>query len=80
MRIQLPILSFLSLPLLLLPLPWHLRARNIATLTIFTALFITNLTHGVNSVSRTYCQLEALSHVIQDRMGRKRCYQDSCVV
>ncbi|KAG8909213.1 hypothetical protein FRC01_007074 [Tulasnella sp. 417] len=50
MRTQLPVLSFLSLPLLLLPLPWHLRARNIATLTIFTALFITNLTHGVNSI------------------------------
>lgn len=52
MRTQLPVLSFLSLPLLILPLPWHLRARNIATLTIITSLFFTNLIHGINSVSQ----------------------------
>ncbi|KAG8908966.1 hypothetical protein FRB99_000069 [Tulasnella sp. 403] len=50
MRIQIPILSFLTIPLLLLPLPWHLRARNVATLTIITCLFFSNLIHGVNSI------------------------------
>ncbi|KAG8857217.1 hypothetical protein FRB96_005892 [Tulasnella sp. 330] len=50
MRIQLPIMSFLVLPLLLLPLHAQWRTRNIPTITIVVALFFTNLTRGVNTI------------------------------
>ncbi|KAG9012862.1 hypothetical protein FRB94_005008 [Tulasnella sp. JGI-2019a] len=50
MRTEIPVLSFLVLPLLLLPLHTQWRTRNIATLTIILNLFFTNLIRGVNTI------------------------------
>ncbi|KAJ6498430.1 Rcb2.42 [Mycena vitilis] len=46
----LAISAFIASALVLVPLPWHLRARNIATLSIILWLFILNLTYGANAV------------------------------
>lgn len=46
----LPIASFLAAVLVLIPLPWHWRARNIPTLSIIFWLFVVNMTHGVNAI------------------------------
>ncbi len=51
MRLEIPILSFVVLPLLLLPLPPQIKARNIALITLSLTLFFVNLTRGINSVS-----------------------------
>ncbi|EED83637.1 hypothetical STE3-type G-protein coupled receptor [Postia placenta Mad-698-R] len=48
--VGLPLASFLAAVLVLLPLQWHWRARNIPTLSIIVWLFIVNLTHGVNAI------------------------------
>lgn len=50
MRIELPIVSFISLVLVLIPLPWHWKARNISTLAIIFWLASLNLIRGVNSI------------------------------
>nr|AAR99618.1 mating pheromone receptor Balpha8 [Schizophyllum commune] len=42
--------AFLSAASLLLPLPWHWRAGNVATLSIIAWLFIMNMIYGVNAV------------------------------
>lgn len=48
--VGLPLASFLAAVLVLPPLPWHWRARNVPTLSIIVWLFIVNLTHGVNAI------------------------------
>ncbi|CAE6424206.1 unnamed protein product [Rhizoctonia solani] len=50
MRYDLPIVSFICTILVLIPLPWHWRVRNIATLSIIFWIAIINLTRGINSV------------------------------
>jgi pheromone a factor receptor len=50
MHIELPIGAFVSATLVLVPLPWHWRARNIPTLSIIAWLFIANIIYGVNSL------------------------------
>lgn len=47
---ELPIFSFLAALLVLIPLPWHWRARNIATLSIIVWLFLVDIIYGVNSL------------------------------
>jgi pheromone a factor receptor len=47
---ELPIGAFFSALLVLVPLPWHWRARNVTTLSIIAWLFIFNLTYGVNAI------------------------------
>lgn len=42
--------SFLAALLVLVPLPWHWRARNIPTLSLIVWLFLLNITHGVNVI------------------------------
>jgi pheromone a factor receptor len=42
--------AFLSAFSLALPLPWHWRARNVATLSIMFWLFITNMIYGIDAV------------------------------
>ncbi|KAI0944383.1 hypothetical protein AcW1_002112 [Taiwanofungus camphoratus] len=42
--------SFLAAILVLLPLPWHWRARNVPTLSIIAWLFVVNITHGINTI------------------------------
>ncbi|KAF9040045.1 pheromone A receptor-domain-containing protein [Panaeolus papilionaceus] len=43
-------IAFLAASSLILPLPWHWRARNIATLCIIAWLFITNMIYGIDAV------------------------------
>ncbi|TEB23050.1 STE3-domain-containing protein [Coprinellus micaceus] len=47
---ELPIGAFISAALVLVPLPWHWRARNITTLSMIAWLFIFNFTYGVNAI------------------------------
>ncbi|KAJ7691145.1 pheromone A receptor-domain-containing protein [Mycena rosella] len=42
--------AFLGSALVLVPLPWHWRARNIPTLSIIAWLFLCNLTFGINAL------------------------------
>ncbi|KAF8153838.1 GPCR fungal pheromone mating factor [Crassisporium funariophilum] len=50
MHLELPIGAFTAAVLVLIPLPWHWRARNVPTLSIIAWLFISNIIYGVNSI------------------------------
>ncbi|CAE6382660.1 Pheromone B beta 1 receptor OS=Schizophyllum commune GN=BBR1 PE=3 SV=2 [Rhizoctonia solani AG-1 IB] len=50
MRTELPVVSFICTVLVLIPLPWHWRARNTATLSIIFWLTSINFTRGVNAI------------------------------
>ncbi|QRV85395.1 STE3-type pheromone receptor [Ceratobasidium sp. AG-Ba] len=50
MRIELPIVSFICTILVLIPLPWHWKARNVNTLAIIAWLALVNLTRGINAI------------------------------
>ncbi|KXN83187.1 Pheromone B beta 1 receptor [Leucoagaricus sp. SymC.cos] len=45
-----PIFTFLAAVLVLIPLPWHWRARNIATVSLITWLFVVNVIYCINSI------------------------------
>nr|UWI70531.1 pheromone receptor B1 [Pleurotus eryngii] len=47
---QLPVAAFLAAALVLIPTPWHWRARNVATCGIIFWLFVVNFIYGVNSI------------------------------
>ena len=47
---SLPVAAFLAAFLVIIPLPWHWRARNIGTLAIMVWLFIMNIVYGVNTI------------------------------
>ncbi|KAG1873827.1 pheromone A receptor-domain-containing protein [Suillus subluteus] len=47
---SLPVGAFLAAALVLVPLPWHWRARNIGTLSIITWLFVVNIIYGINAI------------------------------
>jgi hypothetical protein len=47
---ELPIFAFLAAVLVLIPLSWHWKARNVATLSIIAWLFVVNFIYGVNSI------------------------------
>ncbi|KIJ64368.1 hypothetical protein HYDPIDRAFT_154822 [Hydnomerulius pinastri MD-312] len=47
---SLPAAAFLAAILVLVPLPWHWRARNIGTLAIMAWLFVLNLIYGINTI------------------------------
>ncbi|TFK19187.1 STE3-domain-containing protein [Coprinopsis marcescibilis] len=48
--IELPINAFLVAVLVLIPTPWHWRARNIPTLSIIAWHFVSNIICGVNAI------------------------------
>ncbi|KAJ7469376.1 pheromone receptor Rcb2 B43 [Mycena galericulata] len=50
MRPELAPVAFLSAFSLVLPLPWHWRARNVATLSIIFWLFISNMIYAIDAV------------------------------
>ena len=68
MRLELPILSFVVLPLLLLPLPSHLKAGNIALIALGTTLFLVNFIRGINSV-RSSPSLRAIKTNTRSRLS-----------
>ena len=47
---ELPTFAFLTAALVLIPIPWHWRARNVATLAIIAWLFVVDVIFGVNSL------------------------------
>lgn len=47
---ELPVASFIAAALVLIPTPWHWRARNVATCGIIFWLFIVNMIYGINSL------------------------------
>lgn len=47
---ELPLFAFLTAILVLIPVPWHWRARNVATLAIIAWLFVVDVIFGVNSL------------------------------
>lgn len=47
---ELPTFAFISALLVLVPLPWHWRARNVATLAIIFWLFVVDVIYGVNAI------------------------------
>lgn len=47
---QLPAGAFIAAILVLIPLPWHWRARNVSTLAIIAWLFVMNIIYAVNSI------------------------------
>ncbi|EPQ55604.1 STE3-like pheromone receptor [Gloeophyllum trabeum ATCC 11539] len=47
---EFPTIAFLCATLILLPLPWHWRAANVATLSIIVWLFVLNVIYGVDAV------------------------------
>ncbi|KAF9514388.1 hypothetical protein BS47DRAFT_1343157 [Hydnum rufescens UP504] len=64
--------SFISMALVLIPLPWHLRARNVATVSTFLWLAVCNLYHFVNAVlwkgnvdirAEVYCDISTSLYV-----------------
>lgn len=50
MSAELPYVAFIAAALVLVPLPWHWRARNIATLSMIAWLFVINIIYGVDAV------------------------------
>ncbi|KAJ7908603.1 Rcb2.42 [Mycena leptocephala] len=50
MLYELPVGTFIASFLVLVPLPWHWRARNVPTLSIIAWLFFSNIMLGVNSI------------------------------
>ncbi|KAJ7743514.1 Rcb2.42 [Mycena maculata] len=50
MHPELAVGAFLASALVLVPLPWHWRARNVATISIIVWLFMSNLTFAINSI------------------------------
>jgi pheromone a factor receptor len=50
MRAELPIVSFICTILVLIPLPWHWKARNVATLSIIVWLALCNIIRGINAL------------------------------
>lgn len=50
MHAELPVAAFVAAGLVLVPLPWHWRARNIATVSITIWLFVSNIVYAINSI------------------------------
>ncbi|KAL4077892.1 GPCR fungal pheromone mating factor [Scleroderma citrinum] len=50
MHAELPVCAFIAAFLVLVPLPWHWHARNVATLSMIVWLFVSNVVYAVNSI------------------------------
>jgi pheromone a factor receptor len=64
--------SFISMVVVLMPLPWHLRVRNMATVSTFLWLAFLNLHHFVNALlwkgnvgirAEVYCDICELASI-----------------
>ncbi|KAF8628578.1 hypothetical protein AX17_005974 [Amanita inopinata Kibby_2008] len=47
---ELPIIAFFTAVLVIIPLPWHWRARNVATVALMLWLFAVDVIYGVNAI------------------------------
>ncbi|KAG0694467.1 pheromone A receptor-domain-containing protein [Suillus ampliporus] len=50
MQTEIPVLSFISAVLVLFPLPWYFRARNIAAMSIGIWLFVVNMVNAIDAL------------------------------
>ncbi|KAG2114414.1 GPCR fungal pheromone mating factor [Suillus clintonianus] len=50
MQTEIPVLSFISAVLVLFPLPWYFRARNIAAMSIGIWLFVVNIINAIDTL------------------------------
>ncbi|EGN92611.1 hypothetical protein SERLA73DRAFT_65479 [Serpula lacrymans var. lacrymans S7.3] len=50
MQSEIPVVSFICAALVLVPLPCHLRARNIATVSIIAWLFVVNVIYAIDAI------------------------------
>lgn len=50
MHAELPVAALICAFLVLLPLPWHLRAGTVPTVSISLWLLLSNLVNGINAV------------------------------
>ncbi|KAJ6617169.1 pheromone A receptor-domain-containing protein [Mycena sp. CBHHK59/15] len=50
MSSALPAPAFIASALVLVPLPWHWRVRNVSALSIIAWLSVSNLTYGINAI------------------------------
>ncbi|KAF7343707.1 Pheromone receptor [Mycena sanguinolenta] len=82
MQLAMPIGAFLACALLLVPLPWHWRTRNIPTLSMIAWLFMSNFTHGINAiiwsgrihdVAPIWCDIVTKSHTGATAAGPATC-------
>ncbi|KAJ6483439.1 GPCR fungal pheromone mating factor [Mycena sanguinolenta] len=82
MNLAMPIGAFLACALLLVPLPWHWRMRNIPTLSMIAWLFMSNFTHGINAiiwsghihdVAPIWCDIVTKSHTGATAAGPATC-------
>jgi pheromone a factor receptor len=50
MHTELPVGAFIAAFAVLIPLPWHWRARNVPTLSLIAWLFASNIIIGINAI------------------------------
>ena len=50
MYAELPYVAFVAAFLVLIPLPWHWRSGNVATLAMVAWLFVINVIYGVDAI------------------------------
>ncbi|KAL4070137.1 STE3-domain-containing protein [Scleroderma yunnanense] len=50
MHVELPVGAFIAAGLVLIPLPWHWRACNVATVSISIWLFVSDIIYAINSI------------------------------
>ncbi|KAI0053492.1 fungal pheromone STE3G-protein-coupled receptor [Auriscalpium vulgare] len=50
MHVELPIAAFIAAFVVLIPIPWHWRARQVSTLSIIIWLFLSNIIYAVNAI------------------------------
>lgn len=47
---EFPYVAFIASALVLVPLPWHWRAGNVATLSMIVWLFVVDIIYGVDAI------------------------------
>ncbi|KAJ7475524.1 putative fungal pheromone GPCR, STE3-type [Mycena galericulata] len=87
MHYELPIGAFIASFIVLIPLPWHWRARNIPTLSLIAWLFISNITYAINAViwagninvvAKVWCDI-ATKLQVGSTMGLPTCCLCLCI-
>ncbi|KAJ7101761.1 pheromone A receptor-domain-containing protein [Mycena epipterygia] len=87
MHYELPIAAFIATFIVLIPLPWHWRARNVPTLSLIAWLFISNLTYAINAViwagnidvvAKVWCDI-ATKLQVGSTMGLPTCCLCLCI-
>jgi hypothetical protein len=74
MQAEIPVLSFIFAVLVLFPLPWYFRARNIAAMSIGIWLFVVNVVYAIDALQWTgtyripsllWCDISEFSGIVR---------------